>query len=222
MRSYVIHFIRHGLTEANKKGMYIGNTDLPLIYEGAEEIKKIKATEGYPAVEMVFSSPLKRCVETARIIYPSMDILTVEEMREYDFGDFDGKTGEELDGRPDYIAWTSGKMAPPGGEATVDFVKRLALGLNHMVRAMMEENKHTAACVMHGGAIMMLFSACAVPRRKSVEWTCSAGEGFSVRITPSLYHSSGIIEVFDTVPSTQENYDIDYENNDEYEEDYND
>jgi alpha-ribazole phosphatase len=52
---------------------------------------------------------------------------------------------------------------------------------------------------MHGGAIMMLLSATAVPRRQTVEWTSENGKGYSVLVTPSLYHSSGIIEVYDII-----------------------
>lgn len=207
MKTYVIHLIRHGFTEANRKGMYIGSTDLPILKESAMELNRMRNEEGYPSVQMVFSSPLKRCIQTAEILYPSAEVIPVEEFREYDFGEFEGKTGEELDGRPDYIAWTSGRMSPPGGESTEEFTKRLCVGLNGVVRRMMQENKNTAAVMMHGGAIMMLLSACGVPRHQSVEWTCSAGEGYSLRITPSLYQRTGVVEVFDTVPSTAELYD---------------
>ena len=64
---------------------------------------------------------------------------------------------------------------------------------------MMENDITEAAIMMHGGAIMMLLSATAVPRRKTVDWTSENGRGYSIRITPSLYHSSGIVEVYGTV-----------------------
>lgn len=204
MKSYVIHLIRQGLTEANSKGMYIGKTDLPLIDASKKELEKMRKSGEYPTVEAVFSSPLLRCTETAEILYPSREIITVEEMREYDFGDFEGHTGEELDGRPDYTAWVSGKMAPPNGESNEDFIKRLCVGLNSVVRTMMDMGVHSAALVMHGGAMMMLLAACGLPRHKSVDWTCASGEGFSIRVTPSLYQRTGAVEVFDTVPSTAE------------------
>ena len=56
-----------------------------------------------------------------------------------------------------------------------------------------------AAVIMHGGAVMMLLANCAVPRRGAVEWQCENGRGYSVSVTPSLYHSSGIIEVYDII-----------------------
>ena len=38
VRGYRIHLIRHGKTEANEKGIYIGNTDFPLSEEGRREL----------------------------------------------------------------------------------------------------------------------------------------------------------------------------------------
>ena len=89
--------------------------------------------------------------------------------------------------------------APEGGEDSNDFIKRLALGLNEIVRDMMNEGVTNSAVIMHGGAIMMLLAACAVPRKRSIEWTSEPGGGYSLLITPSLYHSSGIVEVFDVI-----------------------
>ena len=81
----------------------------------------------------------------------------------------------------------------------MEFAKRLCVGLNQIVRDMMAEGAEHAAVIMHGGAIMMLLASCAVPRKSMVEWTCSSGEGYSILITPSLYHSSGVVEVVDYV-----------------------
>ena len=63
----------------------------------------------------------------------------------------------------------------------------------------MKNGVYNAAAIMHGGAVMMLLSSCAVPRRAAVEWQSENGRGYSVMITPSLYHSSGVIEVYDII-----------------------
>ena len=108
----------------------------------------------------------------------------------------------ELDGTDNYMDWISGKIpSPPGGEDPTEFTKRLCLGLNRVVKTMMEKQVFEAAAVMHGGVIMSLFAAAALPRRRPVEWTCDPGTGFTVRITPSLYAKSGVIEVIDTIPA---------------------
>ncbi len=205
MRSYKIHLIRHGSTLANQEGRYIGcGTDLPLSAEGRKEIKALKEDYKYPSVPLVFSSPLLRAVQTAEILYPGREVITVDGMREYDFGDFDNKTAAELDGRPDYIAWASGQMpSPPNGESSKDFTARVVLALNEIVRRMMAEEEHEAAVIMHGGAIMMLLAACGLPQRRMVEWTSENGMGYTILVTPSLYQKSGIVEVIDLVPSEE-------------------
>ena len=68
-----------------------------------------------------------------------------------------------------------------------------------IVRDMMARECYESALIMHGGAIMMLLSSCAVPRKSMVEWTCPSGSGYSILVTPSLYHSSGVVEVIDYV-----------------------
>jgi Zn-dependent M16 (insulinase) family peptidase len=46
MKSYIIHFIRHGITEANLDGRYIGVTDIPLSSVGVEQLEGVK-NEGF-------------------------------------------------------------------------------------------------------------------------------------------------------------------------------
>lgn len=201
MKTYKIHLIRHGMTDANIDGRYIGcKTDLPLSPEGVRELKSLRENMEYPDIEALYTSPLLRCKQTASVIYPGFEPISVDELTEYDFGIFENKTARELEIMPEYLEWTSGKIsATPDGEDTNDFIKRIALGINLIVRDMMEKDITNAGVIMHGGAIMMFLATCAVPRKRSVEWTSDNGRGYSIMITPSLYHSSGIVEVYDII-----------------------
>lgn len=201
MRTYKIHLIRHGITDANLQGRYVGNrSDLPLCPEGVRELQAVREATDYPDIRKLYSSPMLRARQSANIIYPGFEPHIIDELTEYDFGEFEGQTAEQLEINEDYINWTSGKTdAPPMGEKSSDFVKRIALGINMIVRDMMQEGITSAGVIMHGGAIMMLLAACAVPRKHSVEWTSDPGRGYSIMVTPSLYHSSGIVEVYDII-----------------------
>ena len=68
--------IRHGKTEGNKLSRYIGITDEPLCQEGTEFLHKMD----YPKVQAVYVSPLKRCVQTAEILFPGEPVHIIEEM----------------------------------------------------------------------------------------------------------------------------------------------
>ena len=201
MRTLKIPLIRHGATDANIRGQYIGcKTDMPLSPEGLNELRLLKENMDYPQIERVYSSPMLRCKQTAAVLYPDNNVISVENLKEYDFGIFEGKTAAELEGNPYFAPWTSGKLsAPPEGEENTDFIKRLCIGLNQIVIDMLDNDLSEAAVIMHGGAIMMLLGATAVPQHKPVEWTADNGRGYSILITPSLYHKSGIVEAYDII-----------------------
>lgn len=201
MRTLKIHLIRHGATDANYNAQYIGcKTDLPLAPEGLNELRLLKDDLQYPYTQRVYSSPLLRCRQTAAVLFPDTELKCVENLKEYDFGAFEGKTAAQLESHPDFKSWVAGKLsAPPDGEDNGEFIKRLCIGLNQIVLDMLNDGTENAAVIMHGGAMMMLLGACAVPKHKPVEWTADCGRGYSLRITPSLYHRSGVVEVYDIV-----------------------
>ncbi len=200
MKTYKLHLIRHGMTDGNLKGQYIGRTELPLTPEGVTELTKLKENLEYPKVDKIYSSPMLRCRQSAKIIYPDREILVVPDLIEYNFGEFEGKTANELELLPEYIEWTSGKrQSPPGGEDNTEFTKRICVAINTIVRDMMENDITDAAVFMHGGTIMTFLAATALPRQSLLQWTTENGRGYTIMVTPSLYQRSGIVEVVDYI-----------------------
>ncbi len=200
MHSLTIHLIRHGKTVANSEGLYIGKTDVALTLEGADELEKLAAEGIYPTVQQLYSSPMRRCLQSGIMIYPENSAIIVDELREYDFGEFEGLNGEQLDNNEAYREWIAGKKpSPPGGEGNRDFAVRVCVGFRRVVEDMLSRGITNAAIITHGGVIMTLFDACALPRKRKFEWVSDSGRGYTVKITPSLYHSSGIIEVIDVI-----------------------
>lgn len=202
MKTYKLHLIRHGECLGNQKGQYIGVTDSPLTTNGIKELQCLAQKGIYPKVPLVFTSPLSRAVETAKIIYPGIDPVIIPNFAEMDFGKFEQKTIDDLAGDEEYINWALGRLpAPPFGEKTKDFIQRTALALREAVQYMMDCEIFEAAAVIHGGSIMLLLQSCALPRKeKMTEWSAANGKGFTVKITPSLYASSGVIEVVGEIP----------------------
>jgi len=83
MKTYTIYLFRHGLTKGNLNAQYIGHTDYPLTMDSISTLKSIKAKHHYPAVSAVFSSPLKRCVDSANIMFPQNNPLIINDFIEY-------------------------------------------------------------------------------------------------------------------------------------------
>lgn len=152
-------WVRHGMTAGNKNRRYIGSgTDEGLCPEGRQLLRQRKEKGLYPAVSHVCASPMKRCLETAQLLYPGAEIRIVPDFRECDFGLLENKNHEQLSGLPFYEQWLSqkGNAAFPGGESPEDFCRRSVRALETIVRAGMPEGK--TAFVVHGGTIMSVFS----------------------------------------------------------------
>ena len=97
MRSYKLHLIRHGLTEGNLLGQYLGSgTDSPLCQSGIERLEMLREKFTCPWPEKLYVSPMKRTIETAEIIYPDHDYTIIADLRECHFGEFEGRTFQEL------------------------------------------------------------------------------------------------------------------------------
>lgn len=204
MKTYTIHLIRHGMTEGNRNGQYIGVTDMPLSTNGIKELEVLREAAAYPVVQAAYVSPLLRCRQTLSILYPDAAPIVVEDLRECNFGVFEGRSAAQLAEDADYKAWTSGRIAaPPGGESTEDFTRRVCGGFSQMVRHMMENGIREAAAVVHGGVIMSILSACALPQLPFFQWMSGNGRGYSVRITPSVYMRSGVVEVVGEIPPVE-------------------
>lgn len=203
MKSYRIHMIRHGITQGNIDGQYVGSTDLPLCGQGIDMINELKETFEYPYVDRVYVSPMKRCIETAELIYPNAELVAVEDVREMDFGVFEGKSMEDLKDDPDFGQWAASGFtgAPPEGEGMVEFGGRCKEAFCTVVDNMMREGVENAALVVHGGVIMTIMAQmCLEKRENPAEWLVNNGVGFTAKITPRLFMDSQVFEVENILP----------------------
>ena len=161
-----IYLIRHSMTKGNKEKRYIGTTDESLCLEGIQLLEERKGM--YPEVTYVYVSPMKRCVQTAEIIYPEMMKAGAyscnEKLRECDFGLFENHNYIELSGSPEYQAWidSGGKLPFPEGESREAFIRRTLEGFREVVRDAQAHDRETIAVVAHGGTIMSIMERYAV------------------------------------------------------------
>jgi alpha-ribazole phosphatase len=183
-----LFLVRHSKTAGNTLGRYIGSrTDESLCQEGIDLLTGRK----YPEVSAVFASPMKRCVETAELIWPefSGQIHLEPELRECDFGDFENKNYRELNGDPDYQAWidSGGTLPFPHGESTDGFKQRCQLAFAKLVdkvKAMEAQQMpgstepFRAACVVHGGTIMAILEKYGSPKRDYFDYQVKNGCGY--------------------------------------------
>jgi alpha-ribazole phosphatase len=205
MKGYRITFIRHGYTQGNIDGKYIGITDLPLANKGAQELYDIAEKADYPTFQKVYISPLKRCLQTAYILAPNTYTVELPQLCEMDFGKFEGKTPEELKDDEDYKKFLEGGLdnPPPGGESARQVVTRCFDAISTIIGDMMEEGLTNCAVVTHSGIIMNMMACFGLPKRKPIEYACGFGEGFEVLVSASMWQRSGAFEIIGKFPRAE-------------------
>lgn len=169
-----IIFIRHGKTQGNLEKRYIGKTDEHLCTVGIDELKN----RSYPDTEIVVCSPMKRCIETAKIIYPNKNAEIYSGLKECDFGSFEGRNYAELCNNPDYIKWldSMGKQPFPNGESHENFVGRCVAAFEKSVGDF--KSCGTVAYVVHGGTVMAVLEKFAVPKKGFYDYQVKNGCGY--------------------------------------------
>lgn len=155
--------IRHGATKSNIEHRYLGKTDELLSKEGERQLAEYKKLHLYPNIDFLFTSPMKRCIQTANILYPKLQPALMKEWEEMDFGVFEGKNYEELQEDKRYQEWmdSNGTLPFPKGESREEFMMRCDKGFQKMikkVKRIKEEGHKTIGMIVHGGTIMALLS----------------------------------------------------------------
>ena len=176
-----ITWIRHGMTRANEEHRYLGKTDEPLSEKGIRFLQEKKKKSFFNAPEFLYASPMKRCVQTAEILFRRKPVL-IPEWKEMDFGQFEGKNYEEFKDNPDYQKWidSNGTLPFPGGESREQFIRRSMEGFDRMMSDILKRSEKNTGIqndtdtrylksnrgteipvvtVVHGGTIMAVLSS---------------------------------------------------------------
>ena len=161
---------------ASISGKYIGTTDVPLSDKGKTALRKLDYDYSYPGAQALFTSPLKRCTQTAQLLYPDLKPLVIANLSECNFGEWEGKTADELKNDEDFQKWLAGDngVKPPRGESNADFVRRICLMFESIVEGLMKTGVTESVIITHGGVIMTLLAVYGLPQAKPFEWTMEA------------------------------------------------
>ncbi|MEO6815772.1 MAG: histidine phosphatase family protein [Edaphobacter sp.] len=106
--------IRHGETEWSLNRKHTGRTDVGLTEHGRQRAQELRNYLAGAEFTAVFSSPMKRALETCKIAGFG-DVAKVDEgLREWDYGVHEGRTTEEI--RAEVPGWSVWKDEIVGGE----------------------------------------------------------------------------------------------------------
>ena len=118
-----IWVVRHGETEWSISGQHTGSTDIPLTPEGRLQATAIGKLLAGRRFDHVFSSPMLRARETARLAGFGDRIRVHEGLLEYDYGEFEGLTREQI--WATHPGWQLFRDGCPGGETPEQMAKRV-------------------------------------------------------------------------------------------------
>ena len=205
MINYKIHLLRCGSTAQRMRGCYVGQQNYPLCDAGISALHEFREHFRYPYANIVFTSPLSRCVETAEILYPDHYIVPIAEFADLSLGEFEGHSPDQLMGNPDFEAWIQNSLEnpPPGGEKLEAFTARVVAALEAIFNRMMQERITDIAIITHAGVIMALLASIGLPELPPDEWLCENGCGFTLLMTPQMWMRSRCGEVYERIPGQQ-------------------
>lgn len=116
----LLFLLRHGETEANRTGLALGRSDVPLNERGLRQAASLAGALAGEPFAAVYTSPLKRARQTAEKIAEThgLSLVCEEGLIEMDIGELDGLTFTEI--RERYPALLE-RWATPEGQAAALF-----------------------------------------------------------------------------------------------------
>jgi broad specificity phosphatase PhoE len=155
-----VYLARHGESDWNAANRFQGHSDRPLTDEGrrqAEALAELVATEN---VDAIYSSPLIRALETARIVAvrTGLEVIEVDGLREVNTGSWSGLSREEVRERfPEgFERWVSGGSGWEDGETYEEMAERTLEAVSRIAEA---HPGGRVLVVSHGGPIRAIQAA---------------------------------------------------------------
>ncbi|NNK95302.1 MAG: histidine phosphatase family protein [Desulfobacterales bacterium] len=147
----LLYLLRHGKTTS--PGTYTGSLDIDLCIEGTKQVRHIASYCKTLELDSCYCSPLQRCRKTFSLLELSNDCILDDNLREIDFGRWEGLTFSEISrkDKAQFDLWVQQKeeFVFPGGEAIATFIKRVTTWFDELLKNEMD----AVLIVSHGGVI---------------------------------------------------------------------
>jgi alpha-ribazole phosphatase len=126
-----LYLIRHARPAV--EGVLLGQSDPPLSELGRNEARR--AFSGFH-VQRIYSSPLRRALETAAFVRSPAEVIVLDELAEISLGAWDGKSWEEVQRTDTQLANRKSEdwfgVTPPDGEPWSAFTLRVLKALDQV------------------------------------------------------------------------------------------
>lgn len=182
-----IFLLRHTESETNERCVWTGQMDPSLSERGAAMQADICSRYDYPAGELYFSSPLRRCLDSLRIVYGRHADYLLPEFLECSLGELEGKAYTSLDDDEHYLEWINGRaVSVHGGESFDAFSARVRGGFLKMVQICGQRGVSSAVAVLHGNVMRAVLSGFVEPSRPHELWEIPNCGGYLFDFIPGV------------------------------------
>lgn len=136
-----IILVRHGESSWNEEGRVQGFRDTELSEKGKQQAQLVAQALSEEKITAVYSSPLKRALDTARAIAQvhHLEVDTDTDLKEINLGELEGLTLDELRSQHSEFLrqWAEGKSSyrMPGGESLAELQERAWEAIQRIVQS---------------------------------------------------------------------------------------
>lgn len=113
---------RHGETDWSRTGRHTGRTDIPLTETGRADARRLGGLLAGRTFSRIVASPLSRAAETARLAGFGDRLELLDDLREWDYGIYEGRTRVEI--AAEDPGWTVWSRPIAGGESLAELGAR--------------------------------------------------------------------------------------------------
>jgi broad specificity phosphatase PhoE len=154
--------VRHGLNDAVGKRLAGRDMSVHLNGQGIKQAQNVAEWLANKKVSVILSSPLTRAMETAEPLAALIGVTILEQdaLMEVDYGDWAGKTFEELE---KITAWKEVIQSPatmrfPHGESIQQIKTRLRQFLDNLTSTYADDE--VVVCFSHADILAILIAQC--------------------------------------------------------------
>lgn len=162
-----IYFIRHAKTDYNYEHRYLGTTDIPLCEFGIKKLHERMDSYGdmVQDAQKIYTSGLKRCIQTADIVFGGRETTQMPDLNECAFGKFEGAPYNDIDPDSEYNLWLKNREETDNhfAESFTVFERRIDRGFSAVISDAEKNGFDTVAIVGHGGTYMSLIDMYSYP-----------------------------------------------------------